>query len=404
MSTFRLMDGVAGRPGVGSTGTQPPAAATGFTGTYIAGLAFRVALPLWLTRYWWWVPPSNGVTAAQKFALWQGLTSSSGVNEPAGTVTGPVMTAGQWNAAALASPLQLSPYVPYVAATGFASTSPAGFPLTQNQFGGSPNPYSAGISNGPLFAFPSSSLLANSLPQSPFSTAGLDPSANFPHTNDQNDLLWLDLEVTDVQPGSQTTFRGFPHSPGGPAYGSSQSLSYTLGMEFSLTQACALSKIWHFSPPGSTVLPTRCAIWVVSSQTELAGSDNQSPAWKDVSGSAASAGDGWIYCDYSLAGVVLQASTNYKVSTFANAGSATWFSASANFWGNSGLWSAGIANGPLVIPGQAAATSPGQDSWLQSNTWGYPSTSSNPEYDGIDVEVELLSASAPSLLMAAGVP
>jgi hypothetical protein len=73
------------------------------------------------------------------------------------------------------------------------------------------------------------------------------------------------------------------------------------------------------------------------------------------------------------------------VSTFHAAG-VTWFGATASVFGNGDLQAAGFTQGPLTIPGNAAATSPGQQSW-NPVTFGYPATSTNPEADWIDVEV-----------------
>jgi hypothetical protein len=75
------------------------------------------------------------------------------------------------------------------------------------------------------------------------------------------------------------------------------------------------------------------------------------------------------------------------VSTFTSDNVDPWFLASANWWGGSpGPFTSGIAQGPLTTPGNASA-SPGQNSWNQGITWTYPATSTNPEFDGIDVEV-----------------
>lgn len=389
MATFRLMDGTSGRPGVGSSGTQPPSTATAYSGPYVAGLVFSVDQVCWLESFWWYVPATGGNTAAQEFALWQAI-SGGGVLVPAATVTSGTLTAG-WNEVVLPAPLPLTPFFPYVAATGLTSTSPNGFPSTQNQFGVG-QPYAAGIANGPLSAFVNGSGQAFSMPQSPFSAIGSDPTVNFPGTNDLDDILWLDVKVTDVLPASVATFRGFPSSPGGFG-GFAQNLAYTLGVEFSVSVPCTLARIWHYSPATSTILPSRCAIWDAATHAVVAGTDNLSPSW------SGGAGSGWVSCDYSSSGVTLQPGANYKASTFTADNTDIWFAATANFWGGGGLWSGGIANGPLLLPGNSAATAPGQDSWNQGTTWTYPATSTNPEYDGVDVEVAPVTSGA-GLLMA----
>ena len=398
MTTYRLMDGVSGRPGAGSSGTQPPASSTSYSGSYLAGLGFEVTEYTWLEGFWWYVADSSQSQSAQTFCLWQAYSAAdTGILVAGTTVTSGTLSTG-WNYVALSTPVPLSPGIPYHAQTGFSNN----FPLTQNQFG-SGNPYSAGITNGPLFAYSSGSGSAHDPwgnAQMPYSTSTSDPAASFAVLNDENDNLWLDVQVTDAAP-SGSTYRGWPTMPEPPG-ASAQSVSYTLGMEFSVTGPCTLEKIWHYSPPAATLLPTRCGIWVTAAQAELSGSDNSSPSWLLPGGGAAAAGGGWVYCDYSSSGVTLSASTSYKVSTFCNAGSSVWFSATASYWSTGG-GSAGFTNGPLTIPDNSAATSPGQNTWNTGTTWTYPDTSTNPESDWIDVEVAP-SGAAPGAAAAPLVP
>jgi hypothetical protein len=394
------MDGVSGRPGVGSSGTRPPAAGTTYSGNYMAGLAFQVTQgSTGFQGYCWWVAASNQDTAALKFALWQITGNQVASLVPGSVVTSGALTAGQWNYVPLSVPLALSAYIPYLAVIGGVFTT--GFPDTANQFGAA-EPYVAGITNGPLFAYTSGGAADQFWPQQPYTTAASDPATAFPSTNNLNDLLWLDVQVTDTDP-HLGLYRAFPSMvvPVPEVVTANDQTGYTLGLEFSLTQSCLLKKIWHYSPTGAatdggaaaTVLPSRCAIWNVGTQAIVGGSDNQAPAWKKPDGTAAAAGAGWVYCDYSASGVTLAPNTNYKVSTFHAAG-ANWFGAVGNVWAGAGLYANGMTQGPLVIPNNAGA-SPGQQSW-NTVTWGYPNTSTNPESDWVDVEV------SPAPAVAAG--
>jgi len=402
VTTYRLMDGASGRPGNG------PGTATSYAGNLVVGTMFCVTQGgLWLEGYYWWVPGSGGDTASgQKFALWQLASSSTGSLVPGGTVTAGALTAGAWNYIALPAPLLLAPSASnsygavYMATTGKVFTG--GFPETKNQFSAT-QPFAAGITNGPLTAPSSSggSAAAGSAyswtkPQCPYSASFSDPTAGMPGANDSDANLWLDVQVSDTPPASPA-YRAFPNAPTFvvPGQGATNQ-AYTLGLEFTLSQACTLQKIWHYSPSGATVLPTRCGIWDVNSQTEVAGSDNSSPTWLLAGGGAAAAAGGWVYCDYSGTGVTLNASQNYKVSTFTSDNTDPWFFVETSFWGGSPgpFSSAGITQGPITyLPNSAA--SPGQNSWHQSTTWTYPGTSSSPEYDVIDVEVTPYSAPAP---------
>ena len=403
MTTYSLMDGAGGRPGVGSSGTQPPSAGTSYSGGYIAGLIFNVTQGgMWLQGYRWWVASSTQDTTAMKFALWNlyNASGSGGANNiPAGTITSGTLTAGQFNTVTLSSPVALTPNMPYIAAVG--GTLSHGFPLTQNQFG-SGNPYASGITNGPLTAYSSSggSLPINTFPQQPYTTAGSDPSSTFPNQNDANDLLWIDVIVTDQIP-SGVSYRAWPnlttpYSVSG--LNSTDQTGYTLAFQFSLTQACTLDRIWHYSSSAATVFPSHCLIWDVVSQTAVSGTDNSSPSWHDPGGGAATPGDGWVYCDYTSSGVTLNASQQYKVSTYHAAG-ANWFSADGSVFGPGDIEGSGFTNGPLVIPNNAGSDV-GQQAWRIAS-FGYPNTSSNPEADFIDVEVSLpVSPSVPSAYTA----
>ena len=188
---------------------------------------------------------------------------------------------------------------------------------------------------------------------------------------------------------------GLP-TPWPPVAVTDDQTGYTLGLEFSLSLPCTLSKIWHYSVPSwSTVFPTRCLIWDVAGQTAVPGTDNTSPTWLDPGGGAATPGDGWVYCDYSSSGVTLQPGTNYKVSTFHSAGP-NWFGRTQNVFGSGDIQQSGFTHGPLTIPGDAAS-SPGQQS-LNSVTFGYPNSSgTTPEADWIDVEVTPVSGTAAQL-------
>lgn len=393
MTTYRLMDGQAGRPGVGSSGTQPPASPTAYSGNYIAGLTFQSTGTVWLQGYWWYVP-SGGDTGPVKLALWQlggpASTSTQGTLVPGSVVTSGTLTAGQFNFVTLTTPLLLAKTTFYMAAVGFATT--IGFPDTLNQFGTS-QPYQTGITNGPLSA-PGTSGATGA--QMPFSTAGSDPSVTMPTTNDQNDNLWLDIQVTDTAPGG-ASYRLWPNYPYALGDGTNGGVSvltdgYTMSVQFTLSQACTLNKIWFysattaFSGSAAVALPTRTTIWDMNTQTPVSGSDNTSVSWKKPDGTAGSAGAGWLYSDYSGSGVVLAASHGYKASVW-YVGGQTWRTVLNPYWASGGAGSSGITIGPLTAPNSASAT-PGQDSWSGPNlAWAYPGTFSNPENDWIDPEV-----------------
>ena len=64
-------------------------------------------------------------------------------------------------------------------------------------------------------------------------------------------------------------------------------------------------------PARVSALPSRCAIWNVTTQAVVPGTDNTSPSWSGTAGS------GWVACAYS--GVTLPAG-DYKVSVYYGGG------------------------------------------------------------------------------------
>ncbi len=386
MATYRLMDGASGRPGVGSSGTQPPSSPTAYGGPFLAGTVFQVTeWGLWLEGFWWWCP-TGGDTGAQKFALWLlynttgSETSTSEGLVPAATVTSGTLTAGAWNYIALSTPIPLTADVPYIAATGWTSVN--GFPDTHNQFG-SGQPYSAGITNGPLSAYSdvggSNPTPSNWAPQGLFGTAGNDPTVHMPGTGSNSANFWVDVQVTDQAPAN-TSYRLWSSLPTPPGMISDSAANFTLATEFTLGQACTLDHIWFYSPSGSAQLPTECGIYSQSSQALVSGTHNSSPTW---SGAAAS---GWVSCSY---GSVTLPAGSYRVAVCNGAASPdAWNNATINYF-STGSGGSGITIGPLSAPSESSAGTPGQSSYSTGTSLAWPGTYDTggaPSY-WVDVEV-----------------
>ena len=357
--------------------TNGPSTPVSYSGPFVCGVIVGVTTGAgWLDGYWWWVCPSGQSTAAQKFALWCLYSSGSGSLVANSTITSGALTAGQWNYVPLPAPVPLALGATYVATTGFTG----GFPDTSNQFG-SGNPYSAGIVSGPLTAYSDAS---GSLPspfstaQAVFSVASTDPTTTMPIYGSSSSNFWMDVQVT-TNPPAGTSYRLWPGYPTIPGHINSDTSGYTLATEFQLSQSCTLDKIWYYSASGAATLPTRCAIWNVSSQSEVSGTDNSSPAWSGAAGS------GWVACAYS--GVTLPAG-DYKVAVFYGGGS-QWYQATNGYWATGGPGANGINAGPVTAPGTSAATSPGQCTYNYAS-WAYPKTyasAGNGENYWTDVEV-----------------
>jgi hypothetical protein len=361
---------------------------------------------VYLNGYWWWVCNSAQPTAAQTFALWSVAPNAVSGQNPAvvasATVTSGTLTAGQWNHVTLSPPIPLTPGVPYRATTGLTSTAPSGFPDTSSQWG-SGQPYAAGITSGPLFAYSDSGGSAaapyGDKNQGTFALAN-SPATTFPGSPSSSFNSWLDVDIVDTLQAGQT-YRLWPNYPQGGLMSTDIS-GYTLGTQVSVSVAAQVLKLWHWSPSGCTVLPTRCTIWNVGTQLAVSGGDNTSPSWKKPDGSAASAGNGWVYCDYSGSGVILQPGTNYKGGAFHIGGSGEfWFGVTTNYWTTGGDGASGRQFGIVSAPNNAGA-SPGQSSWNVAS-FGYPGTSSSPENDWSgDLEVIPVTVTSSGLFMASG--
>jgi hypothetical protein len=260
------------------------------------------------------------------------------------------------------------------------------FPDTNGQFGAG-GIYSAGIVNGPLSAFSdqSGTLPAPfSMPQCVYSVAGSDPRAIMPAQGSSSSNFWMDLQV-DTKPPAGTSYRLWPSYPTLPGAANVETTGYTLANEFQLSRSCTLDKVWFYSASGAAALPSKCAIWSTSTQSVVAGTENDAPAWVTAAGSGATAGSGWVACPYT--GVTLPAG-DYKVAVY-SAGGAKWFQATNGYWGTSGPGNNGITSGPLTAPGLNSATGPGQSTY-SPGVWAYPLTygsGGNGTNFWVDVEV-----------------
>jgi len=346
--------------------TNGPASPVSYTGNFLSGVIFEVTQGgMWFSGYWIWVPGTNGDTVARKCALWNINGAATGTLVPATTVTSGVLTRGQWNFVALASPVPLAIGTAYNAAIGWFVTNGTGFPDSDTSgAGGGPagswgtGGNTAGITNGPLTAFSDQPVHGGTkaepygTSQGVFSTAGTDPSLIMPNAGSNSGNFWVDVQVTDTGPVTYSgSYRIYPNKVDtNPATVTDLGVNYVLGTEFHLSQPCTLNKIWYYSPSGTTQLATSADIWSIqgaSSGTKVAGTN--SPSWSGA------AGAGWISC--SFAGVTLPAG-NYKVSVFNNAASPVGWSvkdAATNYWGT-GAGGSGITWGPLSAPGLSTAS------------------------------------------------
>jgi hypothetical protein len=170
--------------------------------------------------------------------------------------------------------------------------------------------------------------------------------------------------------------------PASPAALTSDTGDYTMGMQFTLSQAAPLTGIWFNSAAGAGALPAACCIYQITGTntgSQVTGTVNNSPSWSGAAGS------GWVKCTYPGT-TTLAASTNYRVCVFYGGG-ANWYSTTANYW-SSGPGSGGLASGIISAPAAASADGGNQDAFKNpSAALGYPTSSFNSSNYWIDVEV-----------------
>jgi hypothetical protein len=302
-----------------------PETAVSYTEAISLAVQFGVATGgCWLEGYWFWVCKSGAPTKAQEFGLWQAWQDSGeGYLVTDATVTSGTLTAGAWNYVALPQPVPLSVGATYIAATGLTG----GFPQTTNQFGAG-DTYSAGITNGPLFAYSDQSGSApapDGLPQGLYSTASADPTKYTPENGNSSANFWVDVQITTTPP-SGASYRLWPSYGTIPGAVANDPFGQSFGTEFHLSEQCTLSKLWFYSPPTVTQLPTACAIWNVPSDpttaTMISGTELESPAW------SGGAGTGWVSADYS--GVTLPAG-QYKATVYCSV-DALWYQENTHYF------------------------------------------------------------------------
>lgn len=157
--------------------------------------------------------------------------------------------------------------------------------------------------------------------------------------------------------------------------------TYTMGMQFSLSQSATLTGIWFYSASGATGLPVGCAVYQKTSPgvgSIVPGSQNNSPSWSGAAGS------GWVKCAYA-SGPLLAASTTYKVAILKDVTSQV-YSATSHYW-DTGAGQNGLTNGIITAPNNAGGDG-GQDTFANpSAALIYPPSSFNATNYWVDVEV-----------------
>ncbi len=323
----------------------------------------------WLEGYWLWVCPEGQSTAPQKFTLWILYQGKGYVNTgeivPGTTVTSGRLVPGRWNFVRLPHPVPLSIATMYQLETGAIG----GVPLTRKMWGPG-DPWAKGVTSGPMFAPPRG---PNSTDQCA-AAAGSNPTKVVPAYSSDFPYFWLDAQITTKAPAG-SSYRLWPGMPlvvappkttGSEEADTNEQSSAT---EFWLSAKCTLNKIWFWSPtanpvartPKAALLPGACAIFDVATKTIVGGTMRGTvgpdpatmPDWRKSDGSAAKAGDGWVYCAYK--GVTLLPG-KYKTAVYCYGGGTAmdykyyFFSEQRFYFGPVINDTTGVAIGPATAP------------------------------------------------------
>lgn len=183
-----------------------------------------------------------------------------------------------------------------------------------------------------------------------------------------------------------TTYTLFGQSGGGGLV--ADNASYTMGVQFTVSQSATLTGIWWYSAASAIARPETIALYLVSG-TSLVHSEGTGVSPISWSGAA---GSGWIRAAFATP-PALTASTSYKACVFHATTAVNWYSSTAHYW-DSGSGSGGITNGPLSAPNNAGA-SPGQGSFNAASPIAYPGTTFNATNYWMDPEITATVAAAP---------
>lgn len=112
----------------------------------------------------------------------------------------------------------------------------------------------------------------------------------------------------------------------------------TNGVQFSVTQSCALDGIWTYSAPALTELPVTIGLYDTASQALV---HSETASW------SAGPGTGWVYAAFSSP-PSLTAGTTYTAVQFRDDAVNGWFCYSPGSWANA------ITSGPLTAPAAAS--------------------------------------------------
>lgn len=346
------------------TGSNGGGGAT--TGTY--GLQFSVSSAQTASGIWFYSP--SGATVRPDVI---GIFDSSGnlVQWANPSWSGAAGTG--WILATFAAPAQLATGTQYVAVIHMPFSS--GFWNVTDTTYWSSGAGASGITSGPLTA-PGNSAAVHG--QNSFVVSS---GLGFPNTSLAGNNIWMDIQVTDVNPNVHTVFSQNPVSD--PS--TNDNSTYTMGMQFQVTAASTSTAIWWYSPYIPTAaadIPTEVALYDMTSTTMLA---DQIPTWSGPQGS------GWVRYQWTTP-ITLTVGHVYQILVVKQGSGNNWYAAHSHYWDTTGPGASGLTSGPITVPNDANARingglGVGQDSFHVGATLAVPNSDFGASNYWVDVEV-----------------
>lgn len=162
--------------------------------------------------------------------------------------------------------------------------------------------------------------------------------------------------------------------PAAPATLAVDNNTYTLGIQFTVSQPGTLTAIWFFSASGAVDLPSQIALFSVSGRSLVT---SQAASWSGAAGS------GWVRAAFTSP-PQLTGGASYKACILHGPGG-NFYASTAHYW-DSGSGSAGISSGPLSAPNNAGGDG-GQDTFNAGAALTYPLSVGSASNYWIDPEI-----------------
>lgn len=152
----------------------------------------------------------------------------------------------------------------------------------------------------------------------------------------------------------------------------------TNGLHFTVSSACTLQGIWHYSPSGATQLPASIGLYTIT----VLGTSGTLVHSETASWSGA-AGSGWVFASFTSP-PSLSSATDYMAVQFRNDATNRWFDFYAVTWP--------VTSGILTAPKDESTSALSQGWYNTGGAMAFPATQLAGDNFGMDVQVATPSA------------